>query len=159
MLVVAWRLSISLAFLMESAKLQEVFLFLLAHPRQRRNFFYSNLADALGYSTPGAFQRRSGGAALQGHGQRSHVFPAGSRELALPALRAPTPAAAGSREALRADLPGNRLKGTNLVYGNPRLICGSPGRLRGEGEGGRPRSGLARAARNFWQLPGSGPSP
>lgn len=154
MLVVAWRLSISLAFPMESAKLQEVFFFLslLAHPRQRRNFFYSDLADDLGHWRPGAFQRRSGGAALRGHGQRSHVFPAGSRSV-------PGSSSAGSRGALPADLPHNRLKGTNLVYGNPRLICRSRGRLRGAGEGGRLRSGLARAARNFWQLPGSGPSP
>lgn len=71
---------------MESAKLQEVlfYLSLLASLKTAPElFFCSNLADDLGYSKPGAFQRRSGGAALQGRGQRPHVLPAGPRELVL----------------------------------------------------------------------------
>lgn len=123
-------------------------------------FFYSDLAADLGYSRPGAFQRRSLRRSCTA-GPRTALARFPGRIPGAGAAGAPCPAAAaaGSREALRADLPGNRLKGTNLVYGNPRLICRSRGRLRGEGEGGRQRSGLARAARNFWQLPGPGPSP
>lgn len=160
LVVVAWQLSITLDCLIESAKLQEMlfFLSLLAHPRQRGTFFHSDLADDLGYSTrrvPAAFRR----SCTAGPRAALARFPGRIPGVGTAGAPCPAAAAAGSREALRADLLGNRLKGTNLVYGNPRLICPRRGRLRRGGEGGRLRSGLARAARKFWQLPGSGPSP